>query len=266
MNIPFFSDIDIKGNRILNVGTPNDDNDVANKIYIDEAISTLENTLRGEISVETTRIDTDISGLSDRVSTIENGLDTKINSAILDNVVDNMVTADATKSLSANQGVEIKSLIDDIRNSLRFNNYLDTPVVIGSYFGKDLNRIVLTGTITTKPASKKVNIESANNIFEPFYSYEIIKTYGYFIPCYEETLPNVNKTYQLIGAPFVEGMLDTNVYLGETYIENDVINTSIEFGQDLYDLLEETTLPNYYHMLSLNYIIVIEYTSERNIL
>ena len=32
MNIPFFSDIDIKGNRILNVGTPNDDNDVANKM------------------------------------------------------------------------------------------------------------------------------------------------------------------------------------------------------------------------------------------
>ena len=265
MNIPFFSDIDIKGNRILNVGTPSDDNDVVNKIYIDEAISTLENTLRGEISVETTRIDTDISGLSDRVSTIENGLDTKINSAILDNIVDNMVTADDTKSLSANQGVEIKSLIDDIRNSLRFNNYLDTPVVIGSYFGKNLNRIVLTGTITTKPSNKKIDIESTNDIFEQGYNYEIIKTYGYFIPLYNETSTSINKAYQLIGAPFTGGMLDTNVYLGETYIDNDVINTSIEFGQDLYDLLEETALPDYYHMLPLSYIIVIEYTSEENI-
>lgn len=266
MNIPFFSDIDIKGNKILNVGTPSNDNDVANKIYIDTAISVLENTLRGEITTETTRIDSDISGLDNRISTIEDGLDTQINSAILNNIVDNTVTEDATKSLSANQGVELRNQIDTIQSSLKYNEYLDTPIVIGSYFGKDLNRIVLTGTIATKPGSKKVNIESANDIFEPFYSYEIIKTYGYFIPCYEETLPNVNKTYQLIGAPFVEGMLDTNVYLGETYIENDVINTSIEFGQDLYNLLEETTLPDYYHMLPLNYIIVIEYTSERNIL
>lgn len=262
MNIPFFSDIDIKGNKILNVGTPSNDNDVANKIYIDTAISVLENTIRGEITTETTRIDSDISDLDSRISTIEDGLDTQINSAILNNIVDNTVTEDATKSLSANQGVELRNQIDTIQSSLKYNEYLDTPVVVGSYFGKDLNRIVITGTILTKPAIKKVNIESPNDIFEQNYNYEIIKTYGYFIPLYNETPTTINKTYQLIGAPFVEGMLDTNVYLGETYIENDVINTSIEFGQDLYDVLEETTLPGYYHMLPLYYIIVIEYTSE----
>ena len=265
MNIPFFSDLDIKGNKILNVGTPSNNSDVGNKLYIDTEVSTLGNTLRGEIATETTRIDGDISGLDNRLSAIETGLATEINTAILNNIVDNTVTQDSTKSLSAYQGYLLNDQINTLAQSITQNMYIDTPTVFGSYFGKDFNRIVIEGDITTKPLTKKVDIVGPNDLFEQGYIYEIIKAYGYFIPLYNETPVSINKTYQLIGAPFVAGMLDTNVYLGETYIDNDVFNTSIEFGQDLYDLLEETSLPDYYHMLPLHYIIVIEYTSEEDV-
>ena len=49
MAIPFYDNIDLNNNKIINLKAPENDGDVSNKKYIDDSISALNTTLNAKI-------------------------------------------------------------------------------------------------------------------------------------------------------------------------------------------------------------------------
>lgn len=124
MAIPFYDNIDINNNKIINVNTPELDGDSANKKYVDDSIYNLSNTINTKILEEkaniTDYIDEEINTTKSLITALESSVDTKI----LNNIVDDLYTSDNDKSLSARQGVELRSLIEDLSTTVTsVNNY-----------------------------------------------------------------------------------------------------------------------------------------------
>lgn len=124
MAIPFYDNIDLNNNKIINLKAPENDGDVSNKKYIDDSISALNTTLNAKILEEKADlkdyVDNELLTINTNITNVSNSIDTKIQ----DSIVDNLYTSDAEKTLSANQGVELRTRLDNLNNSIVFvNNY-----------------------------------------------------------------------------------------------------------------------------------------------
>ena len=109
MAIPFYDNIDLNNNKIINLKAPENDGDVSNKKYIDDSISALNTTLNAKILEEKADlkdyVDNELLTINTNITNVSNSIDTKIQ----DSIVDNLYTSDAEKTLSANQGVELRT-------------------------------------------------------------------------------------------------------------------------------------------------------------
>lgn len=145
MGIPFLNDIDMKNNLIINLGTPINDNDATNKLYVDNSINTLKNNLETQLVVQkdeltntfNTELETLNVNLSNKITTVEQS----ITSIIDGKIIDNLDTPSSEYALSANQGTILKNMITASFSTS--NTYSAEPVVIGSWFDSTLYRIVV---------------------------------------------------------------------------------------------------------------------------
>lgn len=124
MAIPFYDNIDLNNNKIINLNPPENDNDVANKKFVDDSISALNIVIDAKILEEKADLKDYVDGEITAVNTTISGVSSSIDTKILNSIVDDLYTSDETKSLSANQGVEIRNLINSIREDIAVvNNY-----------------------------------------------------------------------------------------------------------------------------------------------
>lgn len=150
MSIPFYSDIDLKNNKIINVGAPESDLDIANKQYVDTSILNLSTTINESILLTRTEL---TEYIDTQITNINTNMNTTVTQILIDNLVDNVTSTDNTKALSANMGHYLSSLIDDINIKLTEldesdNIYTTTPTVIGLY-SIDTSTIPVYRTILT---------------------------------------------------------------------------------------------------------------------
>lgn len=228
MNIPFFNNIDLNNNIIINSGTPTNPNDLANKNYVDVSIENLTSNLNTQFTTLndtlTTYIDSNIEELNTDITTqiqeIENNY---IPEQIAQSIVDNLVTQETTKALSANQGYTLSTLISNIP----LNTYHNTINRIGTWDEYDLNRIKIEKLISNPTQFYTIQFPELD-----LTSYEVVNIKGYY------TIENSRKwlcNYNVVNSPLDEidnikyGIyiydydLSTNtLYL---YIGTDTLNT-----------------------------------------
>lgn len=160
MSIPFYSDIDLNNNKIINVANPINNTDLANKIYVDTQI----NDLISDIGIDMQNLQTTLEGeITDEVGQLNTTLSNRItnevidlNQAILDNVIDRLNSTSTTNALSANQGYILNDRLTNLENVK--NTYSLTTVPIGTYLNNDLYRVVIKETYntTTDPLNNPV--------------------------------------------------------------------------------------------------------------
>ena len=228
MSIPFYNDIDLNNNIITNSGAPTNPNDLANKDYVDVSIENLTSNLNTQFTTLndtlTTYIDSNIEELNTNITTqiqeIENNY---IPEQIAQSIVDNLVTQESTKALSANQGYILSTLISNIP----LNTYHNTINRIGTWDEYDLNRIKVEKVISNPTQFYTIQFTELD-----LTSYEVVNIKGYY------TIENSRKwlcDYNVVNSPLDEidnikyGIyiydydLSTNtLYL---YIGTDTLNT-----------------------------------------
>ena len=149
MAIPFLDNIDLKNNTIENVKDPVSDTEVSNKKYVDDSINTLQATLEGEITSSQNNmedyVNTQIATVNGAISEVSNS----IQPAIEENIVDNLYSADTTKSLSANQGIQLRLGLEQQNTKINnVNTTSTTPRSRGTYNSLDYYNILYTQTLT----------------------------------------------------------------------------------------------------------------------
>lgn len=161
MSIPFYSDIDLNNNKIINVANPVNDTDLANKIYVDTQISDLVRSI--DTDLETLRNDIDNS-ITTQISQLDTTLSNRItnevdnlNQAILDNVIDRLNSTSNTNALSANQGFILNDRLTNLENIK--NDYTSEPKVVGTFLNNDLYRYVIIKTFEEQPETQLIDIE-----------------------------------------------------------------------------------------------------------
>ena len=161
MSIPFYSDIDLNNNKIINVANPVNNTDLANKIYVDTQISDLVSSIDAELETLRDDIDTAITTqISQLDTTLSNRITNEVdnlNQAILDNVIDRLNSTSTTNALSANQGFILNDRLRNLENIK--NDYTSEPKVVGTFLSNDLYRYVIVKTFDEKPATQFIDIE-----------------------------------------------------------------------------------------------------------
>lgn len=177
MSIPFLDNIDMKNNLIVNLGTPINDTDGANKIYVDSSLASLKINLENQLNTQrdelTNLITTDIEALnielSNRITTVEQSIVSTIDSKI----VDNLDTPSGDYALSANQGAILKSLIEVAYSDN--NIYSSEPTLIGTWLDSSVYRIVIDHICDETTAQDVlIDIPYVSNYSVP------INVYGYY--------------------------------------------------------------------------------------
>ena len=163
MAIPFYDNLDLKNNKIENVGTPTNNGDAINKQFLDTELDSLHTTISGEVADEISIVNRSIGAVNERIDGIDGEVTTKIDARINTvtpglieaNIVDSLSSAEANKSLSANQGRILDGRIDAVRDLIVENNYTNTPVIIGTYFDTPLYRVALAGEFEAIPIGRR---------------------------------------------------------------------------------------------------------------
>ncbi len=160
MSLPFFSDIDLLGNTILNIKSPSSNKDLVDKEYVDISIMNLSSDLISNINNVETSLSTQISNIQTNVFNIENN----IPNMIVNSIVDNLNTQSNVHSLSANQGYMLNTAISNLNTSVGLiqtsisnlyeNRLTNIPTLIGSYYENERYQFV-----------KSVNIDNASSGF-----------------------------------------------------------------------------------------------------
>lgn len=233
MSIPFYSNIDLKNNIIINSGTPTNPNDLVNKDYVDVSIeglttnlnnqiTTLNDTLTAQITNKTSEIDT-------KFTTEIQNIKTSIPTQISQNIVDNLETQDTSKSLSANQGYVLNMLI----NNIPLNTYTSIISKIGVWDNYDLCRVKVDKIITNPTQFYTVQFTELD-----LDTYEVVNINGYY------TIDNSRKwlsKYNVVNSPLDE--LD-NIKYG-IYIYDYDISTNTAYlyiGTDTLSTLTDKTI------------------------
>ena len=232
MSIPFFSDIDLKNNKIINAKNPENNGDLVNKYYLDNIINNTQSTLNNNILIAkeemTTYVDT-------QIETINTNMITNVTQILLDNIIDNITSLDNSKALSANMGHYLSTLIDDTNNlittlSETINIYSDTATEIGRFESGTINsqvyRVIHTLEIGPQ-SSQEIQIDLSEKI--PI-NCNIINIYG--------TYNLAENTY------FMQYGIDTTATNGVfiNNFNNDLKQLNIYVGSDTITELENNTL------------------------
>lgn len=219
MSIPFYNDIDLNNNKILNVKLPVNDFDVANKIYIDTEIAEVQTQIAeldldsriAEIQTQIGDVTTDYNNkinntnssvdnlqlslnnavdnleasISQSATDIRNETREQISTSILNSINNNLSSSDIDKSLSAYQGYILNNLISALNVSVgelseRFN-YTEQPNVIGTYInGNNVATLVCTYEITEDDVLNMINGFSIQ-LSNDFYNINLIlKIEGFY--------------------------------------------------------------------------------------
>lgn len=219
MSIPFYNDIDLNNNKILNVKLPVNDYDVANKIYIDTEISEVQTQIAeldvdnkiAEIQTQIGNVTTDYNtkinntnssvdnlqlalnnavdnleaSISQSATDIRNETTEQIATSILNSINNNLSSLDIDKSLSAYQGYILNSLISELNVSVgdlsnRFN-YTEQPNVIGTYIdGNNVATFVYTYEITEDDVLNMINGFSIQLLNSAYNINYILKVEGFY--------------------------------------------------------------------------------------
>lgn len=267
MSIPFYSNLDLKNNKIENVGTPTNNNDGVNKIYTDNALADLHTEITGEIETEVLDINNKINEVDNKVDDLDNDLNSRISTVVQpileNNIIDDTNSTNIDKSLSANQGRILKERIDEVRNSITPNVYYEEPRQIGVYNDIALYRLIILGDITTTPNFNNVIRIVASDVVEPGteYNYEVINAYGSFTTKYDvlQESVDIQKTYKMIPVEClgVQTLTKSYIYLGNVDITNNEIHTWLKFGTDFQGIFN-----GHPEILPIKYRIFIEFTKQ----
>ena len=267
MSIPFYSNLDLKNNKIENVGTPTGNNDGVNKIYTDNAIADLHAEITGEIEAEVLDINSKINEVDNKIDDLDNGLNNRISTVVQpileNNIIDDTNSTNIDKSLSANQGRILKERIDEVRNSITPNVYYEEPRQVGVYNDIALYRLIILGDITTTPNFNDVIRIVASDVVEPgtTYEYEVINAYGSFTTNYDVLHESIDipKTYKMLQADCLSAVNLTKayIYLGNVDISNNEIHTWFKFGSDFQGIFNSNP-----ELLPIKYRIIIEFTRQ----
>ena len=149
MSIPFYNNIDLHNNKIENLLLPTTEYDASNKLYVDTQIENLRTNINDNILLSEENLTEYIDNQIDNLNT---NIPTTVSQIVVDNIIDNILSDDNTKSLSANMGKYLSSLIDDNKTDIvdiytkldtyNSNVYSYTPTYIGKYLDNDLYRVV----------------------------------------------------------------------------------------------------------------------------
>lgn len=241
MNIPFYNNIDLKNNKIINVANPENDTDIANKLYIDTSINTAKQELNESILLQNTQL-TDY--IDEQVQTINENLTTNVTNILIDNIVDNVASSESSKALSANMGHYLLTLIDDMNKSItevsdNINLYSTTPTIIGTYNNHALYRVLVQQEIGPS-SSQTIQLDLSNIINE---NISVVNTGGHYSIVNSDTDTedystysiNHNNTTETIGVYINDYNAKSkvlNIYVGAntiTQLENQTIDICIEY-------------------------------------
>lgn len=259
MSIPFYSNIDLNDNIIENLGTPSNNTDATNKSYVDTALNNLHTTISSEILAEVTPLSTGISNLEVNLTALDNSIQGRIITEITSSIIDNVVSIDIDKALSANQGRELNERINYVENKIKENTYSTDPTEVGVYLNSPMYRVLINGTIDTEPIiSDTIPLTVADDVEAGVeYAYTVTNVYGIYTTKFDVlgNSTDVFKTYRMIP---VDGDLTTltrpTIYIGNVDITNNQINTWLKFGADF-----QTIFTNHMETLPIDYCVVIEY-------
>lgn len=271
MAIPFYDNLDLKNNKIENVGVPNNDNDAVNKQYLDNELTNLHTTITGEIEAEISNVNESIGNVNDRIDELDGEVTTKIDARINEvtpniieeSIIDDLISTDTNKSLSANQGRVLDERIDAIRDLIIPNNYSLSPVEIGTFFDNTLYRVVITGNIDTTPNFNNIIRLSASDDVEPGkeYNYNVINVYGSFTTNYDVLNESIDipKTYKMfeVDCLSANNLTKAYIYLGNVDVTNNEIHTWLKLGTDFQGIFN-----GHPEILPINYRVVIEFTRQ----
>lgn len=266
MSIPFYDNINLNNNKIINIGTPENNDDVTNKQYVDTVISQLGITVNQDIlnSIETANQYTDT-----KIQEVGLETDLKIENLHLDELVlDSLESTEATKALSANMGRVLSENLTSLSNvietlpdgKVHYNKEEETQragVVIGTYDDKELRRKRIYEII--EPSNS--NASTSAFVFAPdnYKITEFVKVWGFYKfdgDKYRYPIPfenNIIPSQTILGytSEVVITSCCTNVTTSET--SN---NGAIEYEYDLRNVAES------YKNKNVEVIIYAEYAVE----
>ena len=157
MSIPFYNNIDLHNNKIENLLLPTTEYDASNKLYVDTQIENLRTNINDNILLSEENL---TEYIDNQIGNLNTNIPITVSQIVVDNIIDNIISDDNTKSLSANMGKYLSSLIDgnktdivDIYTRLdtyNSNIYSYTPTLVGKYLDNDLYRVVYDYTFDTE--------------------------------------------------------------------------------------------------------------------
>lgn len=199
MSIPFYSDIDIKNNKIINSANPINDNDLVNKLFVNTSIENAKTELNQNILIAKNEV---TEYVDSQISNIDNNFSSNVEQVIQANIVDDILSADSTKALSANMGHYLSTLIDDTNNLIvssiaNINTYvIGNQVEIGKYNNNVLYRLVVQQTIGPQP-SQEIQVDLSSIMTDPVAIVNIYGTYKISTTSVDEGNTVVYNTYFL---------------------------------------------------------------------
>lgn len=165
MDIPFYNNINLNNNKIINCNNPEDDLDVVNKLFLNTQLDSVNNNLSNLITTQQSeineRITNEVNTINTTITENNTQIHEDINTSITSNIINNLLSQDTTKSLSAKQGNLLKADIDLVSNkvdNITQNIYSLTKTPIGVYLNKTLYRQVINTTITAE-TTEEISID-----------------------------------------------------------------------------------------------------------
>lgn len=235
MNIPFFSDIDLKNNKIINSANPINDNDLVNKLFVDTSIETAKEAINQSILIAKNET---IEYVDTQIADINTNFSTNVEQILQTNIIDDILSSDSTKALSANMGHYLSTLIDDMNNLItttteNINVYsTNNQIEIGRYDNKILYRLVIEQVIGPQP-SQDIQIDLSNIINNPI---KIVNIYGTY------KLPTTMGDTILYDTYFIQNNKPDSLSNNGVYIEkfnNEEKKLYISLGNSIIETQQE---------------------------
>ena len=255
MSIPFYNNIDLHNNKIENLLLPTTEYDASNKLYVDTQIENLRTNINDNILLSEENL---TEYIDNQIGNLNTNIPITVSQIVVDNIIDNILSDDNTKSLSANMGKYLSSLIDDNKTDIvdiytkldtyNSNVYSYTPTYIGKYLDNDLYRVVYDYTFDTETQPQQnwsidmstIFLESPNIIVTDIrgnyilndkrgfigISHMNVETEGIYVQDFDETTYTLNLFLAQNYIPMLPGQ--TIQIVMEYYVDTTVGDTTEE--------------------------------------